>query len=164
MNSKSEKDTKNETNCPRFPLFINLNGQKVVLIGGGTVASRRINTLLSFGANITLISPDFADFHNFSHGEITWLQREYIEGDLDGAVLAVTATDNREVNHIVAEEAKKRGIPISVADHYEESTFYFPAICKSENLICGVVSVDGKAHKKVAKGAVAIRKTLEELT
>lgn len=163
----SNKDrNKNPEIYPRFPLFIDLQEKKVVLIGGGTVGSRRIAPLLSFGAEITLISPDWVDSDGFSHPEITqihWLQREYRQGDLNGAVLAITATNNRAVNHAVFQEAKERGIPISVADCPEESTFYFPAICKSETLICGVVSVDGSAHKEVAKGAVAIRKVLDEL-
>ena len=74
----------------------------------------------------------------------------------------MAATNDRQVNHAVWEEATRLGIPVSVADRESECSFYFPAICTGENLIAGVVST-GKDHHRTARAAREIRKVLEEL-
>ena len=153
-----QKRMKTAERCPRFPLFVDLTGKKVVLIGGGTIASRRIATLRLFGCEILVVAPEL----KCSPQGLTWLPRPYAPGDLEGATLAVAATDSREVNHAVWQEAQKRGIPVSVADCEAECGFYFPAICAGEDLIAGVVS-SGKDHHKTARAAREIRKVLEEL-
>lgn len=142
----------------RFPLFIDLNGKKAVIIGGGKIALRRAEILLSFGAEVTIIAPKCEAVPE----KVTFFQRSYKEGDLSGAFLAVAATDSREVNFQVGQEAKKAGILISVADRKEESTFFFPAICIGGGLVSGVVS-QGEEHKKTAAAARKIRTVLEEL-
>lgn len=142
----------------RFPLFVDLSGKTVVLIGGGTIASRRIASLRLFGCRIVVIAPEL----KCSAEGIEWQARDYAPGDLDGAAIAVAATDNRDVNHAVWQEAQRLGIPVSVADCEQECSFYFPAICTGENLIAGVVST-GKDHHRTARAAREIRKVLEEL-
>lgn len=142
----------------RFPLFVDLKDKKVVLIGGGTIASRRIGTLRLFGCRIVVVSPEL----RCSDEGITWLQRAYTPGDLEGAAIAVAATNDRSVNHAVWEEAAAKNIPVSVADREEECSFYFPAICTGENLVAGVVST-GKDHHRTARAAREIRNVLEEL-
>ena len=142
----------------RFPLFLDLTGKKVVLVGGGTIAARRIGTLRLFGCEIVVIAPEL----KAKAEDLTWLQRSYEPGDLEGAFLAITATGDREVNRQVGEEARRLGIPVSVADCEAECSFYFPAICTGEGLVAGVVS-SGKDHHKTARAAREIRKVLEEL-
>ena len=139
----------------RFPLFIDLVGKPVIIVGGGKIALRRIEVLIEFGADITVISPDVASLPN----GIKHIQREYKSGDLEGAFLAVAATNDRDVNHTVWQEAGDRNIPISVADCREECTFYFPAICMGDSLVVGVVS-DGTNHHRTAKAAEKIRELL----
>ena len=143
---------------PRFPLFLDLSGKRVVLIGGGTIAARRIGTLRMFGCQIVVVSPEL----KCSAEGLTWLQRPYQDGDLEGACLAIAATNDRQVNHQVGLDAQAMGIPVSVADCEAECTFYFPAVCAGEDLIAGVVST-GKDHHKTALAAKAIRRALEEL-
>ena len=142
----------------RFPLFIDLQGKKTVIVGGGKVALRRAQVLMQFGAEITLIAPQCSQVPDGA----TFLQRPYTPGDLEGAALAVAATDYREVNHQVFEEAQKAGIFISVCDSPEESSFFFPAVCQGGGLIAGVVS-GGHEHHKTAEAAKKIRSVLEEL-
>ena len=143
---------------PRFPLFVDLTGKKVVLVGGGTIAARRIATLRLFGCQTVVIAPEL----KCNAGGLTWIDRPYETGDLEGAFLAVAATNSREVNHAVWEEATRLGIPVSVADRESECSFYFPAICAGENLVAGVVST-GKDHHRTARAAREIRKVLEGL-
>ena len=142
----------------RFPLFLDLTGKKVVLVGGGTIAARRIGTLRLFGCETVVIAPEL----KAKAEGLTWLQRPYEPGDLEGAFLAIAATGDREVNRQVGEEARRLGIPVSEADCEAECSFYFPAICTGEGLVAGVVS-SGKDHHKTARAAREIRKVLEEL-
>lgn len=142
-----------------FPLFLDLRGKRVVLAGGGTIASRRINVLRQFGCDLTVISPRLkleADW-------FTWLPRAYQPGDLEGAFLAIAATSSREVNHAVGEEARRRGILVSVADCMEECSFFFPAVCTGGGVVAGVAS-SGKSHRRTAVAAKRIRTVLEDLT
>ena len=143
--------------APRFPLFLDLRGKNVVLVGGGVIATRRIGTLRLFGCEIVVISPTLKSRAD----GVTWIERSYQPGDLDGAFLAIAATDDRTVNHQVGEDARRLGIPVSVADCEAECSFYFPAICTGEDLVAGVVSY-GKDHHKTARVAREIRKVLEE--
>lgn len=142
----------------RFPLFIDLKGKKAVIVGGGKIALRRAGVLLSFGADVTIIAPVCEAVPEGA----TFLQRPYEEGDLAGAFLAVAATNSREVNFQVGQEANAAGILVSVADRKEESNFFFPAICAGSGLVAGVVS-QGEEHKKTAAAARKIRTVLEEL-
>ena len=141
-----------------FPMFFDLTGRKVVVVGAGNIALRRISVLLDFGARVTVIAPEQKGLPE----GVTYLQRPYAPGDLDGAFFAVTATNQRAVNHQVYEDAAALNIPVSVADCLAECTFFFPAICRGEDLVAGVVS-DGTHHHKTARAARAIRETLEEI-
>ena len=147
-----------EEKHPRFPLFLDLAGKPVVVIGGGDIAHRRVETLLAFGAQVTVVTPEFRQSPNPG---VSWKPRPYQIGDREGAVLAVAATDSRAVNRAVGEEARSRGIPVSVADCAQESTFFFPAICEGGGLVDGLVS-RGDEHKAVAAMARRIRAVMEE--
>ncbi len=144
--------------APRFPLFVSLEGKTVVLVGGGAIAARRIAALRQFGCRIVVVSPTIS----CSTDDLTWIQRPYRSGDLAGAFLAVAATNDRTVNKAVGDEARERGIFVSVADCEAECSFYFPAVCTGADLIAGVVST-GKDHHKTACAARQVRKVLEEL-
>ena len=142
----------------RFPLFVDLHGKKAVVVGGGKIALRRVKGLRDFGADVTVIAPQLAQ----PMEGITHLCRSYEPGDLTGAFLAVAATNDRDVNRAVGEEARAQSIPVSVADRAEECSFYFPAICTGGGLVAGVVS-DGSSHRRTARAAQEIRTVLETL-
>lgn len=142
-----------------FPLFMDLSGALCVVVGGGTIAARRAEVLVRFGARVVVISPDWRGKAEGVH----WIPRPYIPGDLEGAFLAVAATDCRDVNRQVGREAKALGIPVTVADCREECTFFFPAICTGGGVVAGVVSQNGEDHRRTAGAARAVRKALEEL-
>ncbi len=145
-----------------FPLFLSLEGKTCVVIGGGKIAQRRIETLLSFGCRLKVISPQLtpklqklAEANAFS-----WEARPYREGDFTGAFLAVAATDVREVNHQAAVFCRQEGIFISVADCVEECTFQFPAVVRKPPLVIGLNS-GGTDHALVKKTAAFLRTRLE---
>ena len=142
----------------RFPLFVDLAGKAVVVVGGGAIGLRRAAVLQRFGARVTVIAPEIRE----KPEGIAGLLRSYQSGDLTGAFLAVAATNDRAVNHAVYEEARDRGILVNVCDCPDECDFYFPAICQTETLVAGLVG-DGSDHRRTARAAKAVRKTLEEL-
>ncbi|MEG0596789.1 MAG: NAD(P)-dependent oxidoreductase [Oscillospiraceae bacterium] len=141
-----------------FPLFVDLEGKKVVVVGGGKIACRRMAVLLQFGAQVTVIAPEFLG----NPAGVLWEKRPYEAGDLAGAFLVVAATDVREVNRRVGADASLLQIPVSVADCRGECTFLFPAICSGKGLVSGVISEENN-HDKTVQGAIALRKALEEL-
>ena len=148
-----------EEKHPHFPLFLDLTGKPVVVVGGGAIAHRRVETLMAFGARVTVVTPEW---RQAVVSGVDWKPRPYAIGDLEGAVLAVAATDSRAVNRAVGEEARALGIPVSVADCPEECTFFFPAVCTGENLVAGVIG-RGDDHARTARAARAIRSALEGL-
>jgi precorrin-2 dehydrogenase/sirohydrochlorin ferrochelatase/precorrin-6A/cobalt-precorrin-6A reductase len=148
-----------------FPLFLDLSSKKVLVIGGGNIAGRRVKALLDFGAEVTVISPQVSEFiENHSVlGTITLLKASYQDGDITkhNPFLVVVATDQRQVNHAAMEEAKRLNLLVSVADCREECTFFFPAIAESETLVAGLVSKNGD-HAYVRRMANDIRGLLNE--
>ncbi len=140
-----------------FPLFVDMNGRKVLVVGGGNIAERRVKALASFGADITVISPETTEY--IEHASLRLLKRKYKEGDIAAIApfLVIAATDERQVNRSIMTEAKNLNIHVSVADCREECTFYFPAIAESGDYIAGLVSKDGN-HSGVKQTAEKIRK------
>ena len=139
-----------------FPLLRNLEGRKAVIIGGGKIAARRAATLLKCGAELYVISKEFpAEFGS----KAVLVQKEFEPSDLDGADLAVAATNSREVNRLTGEEAKRRGIEVSVCDAQEESTFFFPSLITCENISVSVSSA-GTSPSDTRKISDRIREAL----
>lgn len=141
----------------RFPLFIDLTGRAVVVVGGGTVGLRRAAALRRFGARVAVVAPVLRE----ALGGVDWVERAYQAGDLQGAFLAVAATDDRAVNHAVYEEAKRAGVPVNVCDCQEECDFFFPALCETGGVVAGVAG-DGEDHQRTARAAALIRRVWEE--
>lgn len=138
-----------------FPLFVNLKGKRVVVIGAGVIAQRRIRTLVQFGCTIVVIAPQI-DEKLKQMRRIEALERVYEPGDCTGAALVCAATDNRTVNRLIAEECHAQNIPVSVADSREECSFYFPAVIIEDNVVVGVTA-SGENHTQVRKVAENIR-------
>ena len=112
-----------------YPIFLNARGKKCVVVGGGTVALRKVKMLLDAGAKVTVISPKpHPDIEKLSRERaIRLIRREYEAGDLKGAVIAIACTDVKEVNRRVADEAKKAGVLVNIADDPKPSDFIVPS-------------------------------------
>lgn len=149
---------------PFFPLFFDLRGKRLLVVGGGTVAQRRIHALEGSGAQITLISSSYTAYLGecAARGELVVIRRHYATGDVAKMrpFMVIAATDDREVNHRVREEACSLDIPISVADCREECTCYFPAVARSERFVAGLVSTKGD-HASVREKAAYLRECLQ---
>lgn len=108
---------------------LNLAGKKVVVIGGGRVAFRKIKKLLKTGALVKLVAPSLTEGlepYAKEHG-IVWVAAPFVPTDLDGALLAILATDQPRVNERALAACRKAGIWVNCADNPRESDFHFSA-------------------------------------
>ena len=146
----------------RFPLFVDLHEKTVTVIGSGRIAQRRIKILLDYGAHVRVISPQAEEEISFTHPNVSLINRAYQTGDLQGSLIAVVATDNREVNHQAGKEAEELGIFASIADKKEESSFYFPALWTGQGLSLGLVG-DGTDHRYMKMASDKIKDMLNNI-
>jgi siroheme synthase-like protein len=123
-----------------YPIFLNIQGKKCVVIGGGQVALQKVKMLLHAGAKVSVVSPTpHPEIEKLYKGKaIQLLRRGYKTGDMKNARIAIACTDAREVNRKAADEAKKAGVLVNVADDPGRSTFITPSILKRGNLTLAV--------------------------
>ncbi len=150
---------KNKREYSHFPLFVNLKDKKIIVVGGGKVALRRIKVIIKFGAKVTVISPEVKKELEliYHEGKINIIKREYKKGDIKGAYMVIAATDKKSVNEAVAKEARELKILVNTADNKENSDFFFPAIFSDEDIIGGMISNNGNNHSMVKEKAAKIR-------
>jgi uroporphyrin-III C-methyltransferase / precorrin-2 dehydrogenase / sirohydrochlorin ferrochelatase len=127
------------------PIFIDLDDQAVVVIGGGTVAERKIETLIESGARVTVVSPEVTALigRRAAAERLTLRQRPYRKGDLKGFRLAYAATSDTLVNQAVREEARVEGTWLNAIDQPELCDFITPAIVRRGSLTIAV-STNGR--------------------
>lgn len=143
----------------KFPLFIDLESKKIVVVGAGTIALRRISVLLNYTDNIIVIAPYTKNKELLK--KVSFFERPFCDSDTEGAFFVIAATNDRVVNRRVYELCIKDNIYVSVADKKEECTFFFPAVCLNDTLSIGIVS-DGNHHKSVKNIAQRIRGVINE--
>jgi precorrin-2 dehydrogenase/sirohydrochlorin ferrochelatase len=129
-----------------YPISLNLSGKRCVVIGGGSVAARKVSGLLKADAEVSVVSPILnSDLEKLvDNNRVKWIEDEYQSDYLDGATLVFGATDSPEVNSRISEDAKAAGIPVNIADDPENCTFILPAICKRDDIQIAV-STSGAA-------------------
>jgi uroporphyrin-III C-methyltransferase len=123
-----------------YPVGLRLLGRRVVVVGGGQVAHRRVAGLLESRARVTVVSPEVTPALEalVAPGSLTWVRRGYRSGDLDGAWYAVAATDDPAVNAAVAEEAERLRVFCARADDRSASSVWTPAVGRQGDLVVGV--------------------------
>jgi len=125
-----------------FPLFFDLEQQKVVVVGGGEVALRKVDLLERAGASITLIAPRaLAEIERrAAAGRLVVAAREFRPDDLDGARLVIAATSRRALNRWIAQQCDQRSIPVNVVDDREASRVIVPALIDRDPVLVAVSS------------------------
>lgn len=142
-----------------YPLFMNLQDQWVLVVGGGAVAYRKVKTLLACQALVRVVSP-----HLISPLEMLidnkrcfWSIKKYSQTDLRDAMLIFACTEKAEVNDKVASDAQEVSRPVNVADNPEKCSFIVPSVFRQGDLSIAVST--GGASPLVAR---QIRKQLED--
>ncbi|MBB6349805.1 uroporphyrin-III C-methyltransferase/precorrin-2 dehydrogenase/sirohydrochlorin ferrochelatase [Nonomuraea muscovyensis] len=125
-----------------YLLGLRLSGRRVLVVGGGRVAQRRVPALLEAGAMVTLVSPSVTPALDdlIAAGRITWHSRHYEVGDCDGAWLVQACTDERSVNTAVAAEAEAKHIWCVRADDKDASAAWTPASGKVDEITVAVTA------------------------
>ena len=142
---------------PLFPIFINLEGRRVLIVGGGHVALRKAERLSPYGADIFAVAPEFIPGFAGIPG-VTLLERRFEPGDIEGAALVIAATDDGELNAAVSELCRWENIPVNVVDDLEKCSFVFPALVQRGELSVGIST--GGASPSAAQ---YIRRGVEQL-
>lgn len=123
-----------------YPVFIDVRGRRCVVIGGGTIVEEKVQKLLDCDAKVHVISPEVTEgVRDMVDGrQVTWAEREYATGDLDGAFIAIAATDDNQVNTQVAAEAEERNVLLNVVDVTHLCTFIAPAVARRGDITIAV--------------------------
>lgn len=150
-----------------FPLFVDLEHKKITVVGAGRIASRRIRTLLEFGADITVVAPEASgEVRQLAEdGRIVWRQEGYESEDrkiLEGSILVLAATDRPEINRKVKEVCRELGIPVNLSNDKEQCDFYFPGVASGGGITAGITA-QGKDHKLARKATEEVRKLLLDM-
>jgi uroporphyrin-III C-methyltransferase / precorrin-2 dehydrogenase / sirohydrochlorin ferrochelatase len=150
-----------------YLLALRLAGRRVTIIGGGTVASRRIPALLDSGADVVVVSPELSPLLRefVAAGRIRWVQRGYAHGDCAGAWLVGACSSDADVNSAVADEADAAGVWCVRADDAAASRAWTPAAGQAGDVRVGVLSGDPRHSTEVrdaivgglTSGAIAAR-------
>lgn len=129
-----------------YPVYIQLQGQPCVVIGGGKIAEGKVQGLLEAQASVTVIAPDLTPYlHELvQEKQITYLARSYQPGDLTGAFMVICATHQSEVNHQVWEEAIANRQLVNLVDDTPRCNFIAPSILRKGDLTIAI-STSGKA-------------------
>ncbi len=142
-----------------IPIFLDVTGRECVVVGGGEVAARKVESILEAGARVTVVSPHLSPILESlaASGSVTHLARNYQRGDIRGCVLVYAATDDPKLHRELAAEARALGIPVNVVDVPELCTFIAPAVVKRGELQIAI-STGGASPAFAAR----LRRTLED--
>jgi precorrin-2 dehydrogenase/sirohydrochlorin ferrochelatase len=123
-----------------YPVFLDIAGKPVVVIGGGEVALRKVESLLDAGGRVTVVSPTLHPELQplVTEGRVEHVAREYTPGDLEGCFLAFVGTDDRSVNAVVSGEGRQRGVWVNAVDDIPNCDFIVPSIVRRGDLIVAV--------------------------
>jgi uroporphyrin-III C-methyltransferase/precorrin-2 dehydrogenase/sirohydrochlorin ferrochelatase len=133
---------------PAYPVGLRLTGRRVVVLGGGQVAQRRLPALIAAGADIHLVSPQATPSVEAmaDAGEITWTRRPYEDGDLADAWYALIATSDHKANTEASAEAERHRVWCVRSDDADAATAWTPATGHSEGVTVAVLTTDARGR------------------
>jgi precorrin-2 dehydrogenase/sirohydrochlorin ferrochelatase len=113
-----------------FPIFLRLQGRRCLVVGAGTIAAPKIESLLRAGGEVVVVAPKAMTGIEVKAGagELAWHAREFVDSDLNGMFLVVAATDLQMVNHRVAEAARLRNVLCNSVDDPPDCDFFYPSV------------------------------------
>lgn len=133
-----------------FPIFISLTDKPCLVVGGGAVARRKCETLLEYGARVTVVAKvlrvDFSDLAaecRQEGGSVQLYERPFEPADIDGRLLVFVATEDEALNRSIVLLCRKKHILVNVADIPELCDFYFPALVRRKDVVVGISTGGG---------------------
>jgi uroporphyrin-III C-methyltransferase/precorrin-2 dehydrogenase/sirohydrochlorin ferrochelatase len=144
-----------------FPLLLDLTGRRALVVGGGTVATRRVRALREAGADVRVVAPSVSA--ELAALGITCERRGFTDDDLDGAWLAFACTDDTEVNAAVAAGAAQRRIFCVRADAATGGTARVPAVLRRDGMIVTISGGDDPVRATALRDSISVALDLGEL-
>lgn len=140
-----------------YPILVDLTGRKVLVVGGGAVALRKIESLLECSAVVLLVSMDVdpALREYIDAGKVKYLGTRFNEEQIDDVFMVIAATDDSNLNRLVSRAAEERNILVNAVDQPDDCNFIVPAVVRKGDLLIAV-STSGRSPAMAAK----IRKKL----
>jgi precorrin-2 dehydrogenase/sirohydrochlorin ferrochelatase len=123
-----------------FPAYFNLNNKKILLVGGGFIALEKLEKLVDFTKEITVISKEFSSaFIMFANEhKILMITRPYVTGDIEGFDIVIVATDTVVLHKEIFEESRSLRILVNSVDDTAYCDFIFPSYVKKGNLTISI--------------------------
>lgn len=140
-----------------FPFFVDVENQNCLVVGGGVVALRKIEKLLPFNPNITVVSPKVHK-EILSIENINIIKRKFDFNDLKEKSFVITATDDKTLNKEIYNSCEENNIPVNTVDDKDNCSFIFPALARN-NGVTVAISTSGKSPLY----AKYLRKKIENL-
>ncbi len=135
-----------------FPFFVDIGGQKGLIVGGGKIALHKLQKLLPYGPILTVVAPEIsvAMEQITLENDICVIKRSFEKSDLTGIYFVIAASDQANVNAEIGRLCKERGIFVNVVDNKKECSFLFPSLVKAGNLSIGI-STEGTSPDVAAE-------------
>ncbi len=129
-----------------YPAFLDLRGKKVLVVGGGLVAQRKIDTLLECEAAVSVVAKDLTPVlkRYVEEGRVRFSGTEFEDVHMQGARLVIAATDDQDLNRRVSLLARENGVLVNAVDQPPDCTFIVPSILRRGDLVIAV-STSGKS-------------------
>ena len=142
-------------NYPYYPIYLDIEDRDVLIIGGGNVCARKAETMMKYGARVTVLSPECTEEIEAwaAKNMLTIRRKTYAEADLQGASIVIASTDDQCINARIARDCRRRKIPVNVVDVTHLCEFIVPAIVERGSIQIAV-STGGKSP--------ALARTLKE--
>jgi precorrin-2 dehydrogenase len=146
-----------------YPAFINLENRPVLVVGGGAVAARKVETLLETGALVTVVSPEITQqLQEYARlKRITFRQRSFRPSDIDGVSLVISATDDPATQAEVASIATLKNILVNTVDKPDLCSFIVPAILRRGDITIAI-STSGKSPSLAAELRTRVERVLTD--
>lgn len=142
-----------------LPLFVQLENRRVVVLGAGAGVERKIADLVRAGANVEVIAPHATE--RVRALPVTWRERRYVRGDLEGAWLAVSATGDPDVSHAIRDEAEALRVWLLAIDDVETTCVYSASVIRRPPLVVAISST-GEAPALVRLMREVLEKALPD--
>ncbi len=123
-----------------FPFFMELKNKRGLIVGGGPVAARKVETLLNYGVELVVNAPHICEQMESYVDKVIIEKGPFVDKDVSSYFFVVAATDNREVNHRIAQRCHEARVLVNVVDSKEESSFIFPSTIQRGDLSIGVTT------------------------
>jgi len=129
-----------------YPVFLDLQGRSVLVVGGGVIAGRKVESLVAAGATVILVAPVVtSSLMDIANSKTIQLRlRKFMESDLDNMVLVVSATDDPTAQEQIAAAARSRNVPVNTVDQPKLCDFIVPAIVRKGDIVVAI-STSGRS-------------------